>query len=493
MMNLDYIYMLCFRFFDIEELPKIVHGSMLIFSTLILFVFMKNRFGLFNSYLLSFTFILIPINQKLASQAYVDLGVLCFSTISLVFFIKWIESDNSNIKFFILSAVSSGLSVGTKYTGAIFAIASILFAGIHYSKKRNTKDAVLLMLIYALIIFTVIIPWLIRNYYATANPFYPLLNSIFKPEIIQIENILNVPASEYLTRMLLGESVIDILAIPFRMFLSGRDGDFIGGFDGKFNPLMLLPLFLMALKKNRERILKDNAVKGLIFIMAISFIIFLAYGHLRLRYFIFILPVITILNGYILRSITPDSSVSKIKFNLILLVYFSLFATYNFNYSLDYFEKIDTLDYVLGIETKANYLTRKSDDYKIAQMIEENTEKGSSIYMVMNGNRTYYVRRNYSHDNYILDRMMFKMFYSGSEKKEYLDFLSSLPYSHMKKADYLLINLNGFYHTAQSIFNNLSEDEISQKLTMFNSFIRSQSLVSNSGNTYLFKINYSDI
>lgn len=494
MMNLDYIYMLLIKYFHSEQLPKILHASLLVLSAASIFIFLKKRFGLFISYALSMIFMLIPINQRLASEAYVDLGVLFFSTISLIFLVKWLESGLDEPKWFILASVFSGLCAGTKYSGAVFTIAIGLNMVLSYSRQKGSnKGAFRIGLIYSAIVLLTISPWLVRNYFAVGNPFYPLLNSVFKPDIIQIDNILYVPPSEYVTRMILGESFWDIITIPFRMFISGKDGDFIGGFDGKFNPFIFFSLFIIVFKSVRQRMKDRKIAKSLIFVFILSFIIFLIYGHLRLRYFIYILPVIILLNGYILNSIFPDFEQKKRRYSLFLFIFFFFTAAYNIFYSVDYFQRIDTFDYIFGKETKSQYLTRRSFDYRVARQIEKETEEESCIYLIMNGHRSYYINRNYAHDNYILDRMMFKMFHNGSNIKNYLDFFSSLPYSNMKKADYILIDLAGFYETAQNIFLDLSAEEMNTNIELFEMFLKSQTFIFKIEGTYLFRINYGEL
>lgn len=137
MMNLDYAYMLLLKFFNWDQLPKLLHMSLLIGSGIVLFRFLRSKFNLNTSFVFSILFVLIPLNQRLASETYVDLGVLFFSTLSIVYFIKWLETDLQSKKYFFLLSVFSGLALGTKYSTVILIAVMTLMIGFIYGKKKD--------------------------------------------------------------------------------------------------------------------------------------------------------------------------------------------------------------------------------------------------------------------------------------------------------------------------------------------------------------------
>ena len=170
----------------------------------------------------------------------------------------------------------------------IFPIIITLMIGLVYArnKKKNLK-ALNLMVLYALIILVVISPWLIRSYAAVENPFFPLLNSVFTPDIIKVESNLPTSPNEFASRKLLGESSLSILLIPFRMFFSGKDNDLLGGFGGVLNPMLLIMFIPLLFPKFRSLSSSNKVIKypSVIFLLTLAF--FLGYGHLRIRYFIY--------------------------------------------------------------------------------------------------------------------------------------------------------------------------------------------------------------
>ena len=493
MMNLDYVYMLLLKFFHWDQLPKIFHASMLLGSGVILYLFLKKKFGQNQAFIFSLIFVLIPINQRLASEAYVDLGVLFFSTIAIIYFIKWLESDLEKLNYIIISAIASGLSIGSKYSGAILPIVITLIIGFIYarSKKKNLK-ALNLMALYTLIIFVAISPWLIRNYAAVGNPFFPLLNSVFNPDVIRVESNLEVPPNEYATRKLFGESPFSIISIPFRMFFSGKDNDLFGGFGGVLNPMLLIMFIPLLFTRFRSRSSNERTIKYLSVIFLLILAFFLGYGHLRIRYFIYSIPLLIILNAYSFDILVKSKIISKSKIkNFILYSILTLFMFFNLKYSVSLYNKVDTFNYIFGDETKDEYLSKKLSGYSVAQRINDNSPKDAVIYEVLCGHRTYHIDRKVVFDDYMLDRYFYNMIDSGASSDKYLEHLSNLPFKGVNRAKYLMIKPHGFVINYKNIFTD-TDSLVKIKVDKFNAFLQEQApLYINSG-TYIYELKYND-
>lgn len=488
MMNLDYIYMLLLKFFSWDGLPKIFHASLLLASGSFMYFFLKKRTDDTIALVFTLIFFTIPINQRLASETYVDLGVLFFSTLSIIYLIKWIENETSDLKFLIYSAVFSGLSLGTKYTAAILIFSIISYLGINISRKdKNSVRALKFMLVYSSIVFLMISPWLIRNYLTIGNPFYPFLNSVFKPDIISVETNLQLTSSEYVTRKLLGESSLSILLIPFRIFFTGRDNDLIGGFDGTLNPMLLIMFIPLLFPKIRNLSSCNGSVKFLNFVFFLSFLLFLGYGHLRIRYFIYIIPVLIISNALFFKIIKDN--LERKKYIMISAAVLTLFLFYNLKYSAVLFSKLDTISYLFGKETKDAYLYRKLPEYGVAQKINEHAEKNAVIYEVLCGHRTYHIDRTVVYDDFYLDRYFYNSIDDGAGPSDYMNHFNELPFKDVKRAHYLMIKPYGFVKTYRDIFSkDRSDSVINFKISKFNEFLNSRPLLFDENGTFIYKL-----
>jgi hypothetical protein len=492
MMNLNFIYTHLLRLQPFEELPKIFHASMLIGSGIAIYSFLKNRFGRAVACPMTLFFLTIPVNQRLASEAYVDLGVLFFSTISIIFFVKWIEKGRNFDRLIILSALFSGLATGTKYSAAILPMAIILIAGYSASRaKKSSLAGLKIMTVYSVIILLLISPWLIRNYKAVGNPLYPLLNSVFDAQIIRVETNLEPAVNEYATRRIQGESGLYIAAIPFRLFFSGRDNDFIGGFDGVLNPMLFLLFIPLLIPKLRRLHESDSIIVHLTLLFFLSLLLFLGYGHLRIRYFIYCIPVLIILNSYLIDILRKKIKSRHFFYASIALYIFCL--TPNLIYSQRLFSRLGTYDYIFGNLTKEEYLHRKLPDYEVAQMINKHSPKESVIYQVLCGHRTYYIDRDVVFDDYILDRHFFNLIAGGAETQDYLKLLGNLPSGEHDKAHYLMIRPNVFANNYQMIFNESHGDStVTENIIKFKEFLNSQPLVFDKDGIFVYQLIYGE-
>ena len=65
-----------------------------------------------------------------------DLGLIFFSTWSLLYLLKWLEND-FEFHFLMISAVSCGLALGTKYNGLLTFFLLALFVPYLFAKHHR--------------------------------------------------------------------------------------------------------------------------------------------------------------------------------------------------------------------------------------------------------------------------------------------------------------------------------------------------------------------
>ena len=137
-MNLDLLYMVPL-YFGNDIIPKFIHFVFALLAAGLIYSYLRKKLGSAWGLLGALLFLSLPIIVKLSITVYVDLGLVFFSTASLLAFLKWIES-RFKIKYLLLSAVCCGLALGTKYNGLIVLFidrricALGLFAG---NQKKN--------------------------------------------------------------------------------------------------------------------------------------------------------------------------------------------------------------------------------------------------------------------------------------------------------------------------------------------------------------------
>src|SRR5439155_415614 len=179
--NLHILYYISLKM-HLDFLPKFIHSSFLLLTSVLVYTYIKQHTNKIYLAVLAFILIIsIPINQRLASESYVDLGLLFFSMLSLLYFLQWKNSDFNSKKYFYISAIGSGLAIGTKYNGLIPFLIINFFVMFSFSRRKKEN---LGSLMYGMQFFTISFllasPWLIRNYYVSVgNPFYLLILYFF--------------------------------------------------------------------------------------------------------------------------------------------------------------------------------------------------------------------------------------------------------------------------------------------------------------------------
>jgi hypothetical protein len=493
MMNLNYLYALLLRFFGWEQLPKITHGLFLIMTAFAVYFFVKKRFSELYG-LWSFVLVLtMPIHIRLASEVYVDLGLLFFSTMCVIYYIRTFENEFSS-KCLIISAVFCGLAAGTKYNGFIFSFIVCLMLFLDLSKKISKKEVVKWSAIYISVIIVMISPWLIRNYAGSGNPFYPLFTSIFgsnitEPEVLFVEM---KEVKEIVLRQQSGESIFEILMIPLRFFFTGKDNDFLN-FDGVLNPFIIF-LIPFAFFKPKDPLSKQIKIRLLIIFLFI--LLFNSYYQSqRIRYVLPFMGPLLILAAAGYYNIVEASKSSKSRYALALMITLPILI-FNMKYAFDFVSHNDIVKYLFGGIQKEQYLEKHVPMYKMYNFINSKTPEKSVIYDVLCGNRYFYVKRKYVCSPSNLNWWFFNMTYESCRLHDYLNFLGNLPNTDGLKADYLIVKPDSYIKSFLKIYHNENDSlnlQNTVKLNEFVSFLKKQNMVFSDGDAYLFKIDYNTI
>lgn len=419
-MNLDLLYMIPLWFGN-DIIPKYIHFSFALMTAAILYHYLSNRlsknYGLFGALF----FLTIPIIVKLSITAYVDLGLIFFTTAALILLLYWTEQKKT--RHLIAAGACSGLAAGTKYNGMLPILLLTLLIPLLYQRSRpqahqssgRAMGCAALFLLAALISFS---PWLVRNYHWTGNPVYPLYNSIFQKEknngdaaekssgqlsdnlkkiTLTGSNIFVIRANVY------HEPWWQVMLLPVRLFFEGRDDD-PRYFDGQLSPFLLfLPLFAFLLPPpNQKRQIRFE----IRFVFAFSFCLFCLtffLGVTRIRYLAPIIPPLVILSTFGLHNLVEKAhdqqdQLRKTILKVIITVTLALLLLGNTSYLVKQFKKYTPFDYLSGKISRSDYITRHRPEYPLIEFINANLPAESRILAVFLGSRGYYFDRAVSFD-----------------------------------------------------------------------------------------------
>ena len=412
-MNLDLLYLVPL-YFGNDIIPKLIHFFFALLTAWLIYGYLKKRTDSRYALLGALFFLSIPIIVKLSITVYVDLGLIFFTTASLLLLLKWIETEK--IHWLILSGIMCGLALGTKYNGLISLLLLTLSVPVIYLrhpwKKPQTQlkslGHTVLFVLVALVIFS---PWMIRNYLWTQNPLYPLYNQWFKPATFQTTET-QIEGQEVesnstlkpftLRKVVYKESGWEIITIPIRIFFAGKDDD-PKRFDGKLNPfLILLPLLLIIGFRNQSTELRFE-IKFFSSFSAL-FILFVFFQQdMRIRYIGSVIPLLVILsiiglynlNTFLLKI--PSQAYNKL-LSTFQLVIISLFLLYNILYIAKQFNILDPFSYMTGKIDRGNYIERFRPEYEVIRYANHNLSKTDKVIALFLGDRGYYMDFDVSFD-----------------------------------------------------------------------------------------------
>ena len=399
-MNVDLLYIIPI-YLKKDFIANFIHMGFGIGTAFLIYNYLKNRISRIAGLLGTLIFLSTPIVVRLSTQAYVDLGLVFFTTASIFAFIRYRDGEFKEFKWLFISSFAMGLALGTKYNALIawfFLSAAIIFVYSHDTKDQ--KKAVICGLIFFFISLLIFSPWLIKNAILTGNPFYPLFKGIFNTNNIttQESTYSIVSGSAYrgifqVREMMFGESFWETLLIPIRYFFQGQD-DNPRYFDGVLNPILIIlsPFAFMNKSFYRDK---------LFFIGFVTFFLIVAtfLDQTRIRYILPVVPILSVL--IVMGLINIFNWTMSLSNNLrnflavILLSIFIVFMSKNIFYIKNYYQNISPMNYVLGRESRDDFITRHNSGYAAIKYINYHTPKDAKIRLILFAGRGYYLDRIY--------------------------------------------------------------------------------------------------
>ena len=445
-MNINLLYALSL-YFNNDIVPKFIHLAFGIGTGLLIYLYLKLRFGRNWGLLGMVIFITTPIVVWLSTSAYIDLGMTFFTTGSVLAFIKWRDSEYSRFKWFLISSFCMGIAIGSKYNALIAWFIVNLMVMFSYVRDTNRQTGVLQ---YGILFFVITVlvasPWYLKNYLQTGNPFYPLFKSFFKllhqqtvQEVLHGQVIEKTGKISFfnIRQVMYGESFWETLLIPIRMFFQGKDTSY-QYFQGSLNPILILFLPFVFLNK---RYGKD---KFLFISFAVIFVI-MAYflTAKQVRYILPVLPFLAILAVMGLKDLVDKLGEGTIKSPLISrkkmksIAKFIIFPTivifliFNLLYLKERTNIIKPFPYISGQETRDAFLKRHLLHYDAVKYINNNLPNDAKVFTMFLGRRGYYLDRAYENESSFGMSTIRHMVNSSTDEEKFKDFLRSMDVTHI--------------------------------------------------------------
>jgi hypothetical protein len=232
------------------------------------------------------------------------------------------------------------------------------------------------------------LPWLIKNWWQTGNPLFPFFASLFAAK----GGATSVAAGSAgmgifeKRELFYGENFWQIVALPLRIFIFGRD-DNPQYFDGVLTPVLIL-LLPWAFK---GKWLDDKKFIAGFALLLLVYGLFLV--EMRIRYILPIVPMLVILLVYGVFNVYL-----RIKKPALLFAGLLGFAVWHGTYLWKYFAQARAIGYLSGEVSRTEYLLRSLAEYPGFNYVNRETPANAKIYLLFIGRRAYYCDRDYFHD-----------------------------------------------------------------------------------------------
>ena len=404
-MNVDLLYLIPL-YFKKDFIANFIHMGFGIGTALLIYHYLNNKISWIAGLLGILVFLSTPIVVRLSTQAYVDLGLTFFTTASILAFICYRDGEFKEFKWLFLSSVTMGLALGTKYNALIvwfFLSLAIVFVYSRDTKKQwKAIECGFIFFLISLLIFS---PWLIKNIILTGNPLYPLFKGIFNISSATPGGTGSISRNTSIgffkmREMLYGENFWETLLIPLRIFFQGQDNS-VRYFDGVLNSVLIIlsPFAFMNKSFYRDKLFFISFT--IFFILTVFFLEQKAFSIEQIvRYILPVIPLLSILTVMGLVNIWNWAMNISIPFRnvltAVLLTIFIVIMSKNIFYIKNYYHNISPMSYILGIESKDEFITRHISSYPAIKYINTNTPDNARIRLVFLAGRGYYLDRIYS-------------------------------------------------------------------------------------------------
>lgn len=377
----------------------------------------SDRFAVLGAVLLVTT----PTVLVLGASAYVDLGLLFFAAAATLALLRWSESQRAS--YLVLTGLTAGCAATVKYNGFLL-VPLLAGAAVLLSDRRHGLAALRPAVVVAFFAAIPLLPWLAKNFWQTGNPVHPLLNDFFGGRPLPAR-----PSIDPLTyrRALYGESWLEILTVPLRVFLTGREGD-PARFDGVFNPILLLGFAaaLFPAASRRTRVLAGLSATVLLLVLLLTVF--------RSRYSVAALVPLVVLavgalaaacrRGAAWRAAAATAVVGALAFNAAHLARFAA--------------RVDPIPYWRGEESRDGFIARFVPEYPVTTYANTHLPRDANVYLAFLGQRGYYWQRPYTYDFHFSGIKLREAVERANAPDEIANVLHRDGISHIASADALL-------------------------------------------------------
>lgn len=371
-------------------LAKLIHFSFGILTAAGVYAlgrkYFSSKVGLFSAAI----FYTIPAIAYLSTTAYVDLGLTFYAFLALYAFVNWITVNKKG--WLIISAIMSGLAVGSKYAG--FLPIAILVLGILFQSWLIKKEKLIMvaknLLLFALLAGLAGSFWYVRDFiiYGRLVPltyafsFWHSIKSAFWGIVtLGPFNPENLPSALALDLSFLRDKAL----VPWKLTMYGSALERVhdpGGVGVLF--LAFLPFFLL------PRFRKNRVIRFVFYYSLVFFVVWMLFSPIK-RYLIPIFPLLSIMVAYIMIRLWEAKKIIRASLFILIILTLVFQIVYLAPGGLG---KIYQRTLVLiGLTSQEEYILQNEETYPVYKYVNRNLSPDAKL-LIMDI-RAFYSDRSY--------------------------------------------------------------------------------------------------
>lgn len=371
-------------------LAKLIHFSFGILTAAGVYAlgrkYFSSKVGLFSAVI----FYTIPAVAYLSTTAYVDLGLTFYTFLALYAFVNWITVNKKG--WLIISAIMSGLAVGSKYAG--FLPIAILVLGILFQSWLIKKEKLIMvaknLLLFVLLAGLVGSFWYVRDFiiYSRLVPLqlaFSLWHSIksafwgivtlgpFNPE--------NLPSALALDLSFLRDKAL----VPWKLTMYGSALERVhdpGGVGVLF--LAFLPFFLL------PRFRKNRVIRFVFYYSLVFFVVWMLFSPIK-RYLIPIFPLLSVMVAYIIIRLWEARKTIRVPLSAFLILTLIFQVVYIAPGGLG--KIYQRMLVLIGLTSQEEYILQNEETYPVYKYVNRNLSPDAKL-LIMDI-RAFYCDRSY--------------------------------------------------------------------------------------------------
>ncbi len=369
-------------------LAKLINLACYLAAGGVLYSFVSRMWGRSHAWVATVLFLSCPVAIYEATTALIDLPLTLYSAVAVLALLEWTISSRQPLLW--LSAVALGLALGCKYHAVFWCPPIFLIMLWHLVRVRRVGSLRALSKAtgYLFVVLVLAAPWILRAWWYTGNPVFPLANSWFQSPFFP-------PSMEAAAKAMygnegIGRSPIALATLPWTATFSP------GPFRGTLG-ILFLPGIVLAMVRNRDRIVRYA-------ILMVGFYFYAwAFSAQEIRYLLPLAPLLAFLAalGFLgkpksFRPAPPETSGCRLAAGLgVILVFASSLMSLPPIYSLwvrdwTYWHAYQSpLGYLLGRQTPQEYLRRDIPSIYVYEYINRQLTSASCVLLLNDASRFY--------------------------------------------------------------------------------------------------------